>query len=125
MDRSDHQDSYFPPLESAGGWRVAGSADRALELAGMDLDALEPAHIWNAATGFASSVLIIRHGYVVAEWFEQGSLAETRYYIASASKSFSATAYGIMFEDARQGKLAGKAVELDSPAHDYIPRAIR
>ena len=37
-------DSYFPPPDSAGGWREAKDAKSMREHAGMDLSKLEPAY---------------------------------------------------------------------------------
>jgi CubicO group peptidase (beta-lactamase class C family) len=65
-------------------------------------------------------VVIIRRGYLVAEWYEQGAARETRFNIHSCTKSFTGTAYGILFEDARRGQI-GKVIHLDSPAYAHIP----
>jgi len=122
MGSSETQAQYYPPPESAGGWRMAEDAHSARKLAGLDLDKLAPARAWNAGFGVPSSVVIIRHGYMVADWCENGSEPATRFNIYSCTKSFTGTAYGIMFEDARHGRLPGvAAVDLDSHAYAYIP----
>lgn len=110
--------AYYPPPESAGGWRKLTDPAQIRALAGVDVDALAPARQWNAQHGVASAVVIIRRGYLVAEWYENGATPQTRFNIHSCTKSFTGTAYGILFEDARR---AGRAIDLDTPAYAHIP----
>ena len=117
--KADEAKTYYPPAESRGGWRVACSPDEARALAGMDLERLSQARVWNSRFGVASAVVVIRHGYLVAEWYEGGAGPQTRYNIHSCSKSFTGTAYGMLFDEARRS--APPAVELDRPAYAYIP----
>jgi CubicO group peptidase (beta-lactamase class C family) len=113
---------YFPPAESDGGWRVPASADQARGLARMDLGALAPARAWNAEFGVPSAIAIVRRGYLVAEWYENGTHPDTRFNIHSCTKSFTGTAYGLLFEDARRGMLGeGRVINLDSRAYAHIP----
>jgi CubicO group peptidase (beta-lactamase class C family) len=86
----------------------------------MDIAALKPARDWNRQFGVPSSVIIIRRGYLVAEWHENGAGPETRFNIHSCTKSLTGTAYGILFDDVRRGRIV-KAVDLDSPAYAFIP----
>ena len=83
-------------------------------------EALAPARAWNRQHGVPSSVVIIRRGYLVAEWHENGAGSETRFNIHSCTKSLTGTAYGMMFDDVRRGRLA-VAADLDSPAYASIP----
>ena len=113
---------YYPPPESKGGWRVLADADQARELSGMDTLALAPARAWNRQFDVPSVVAIVRRGYLVAEWYEKGTYPDTRFNIHSCTKSFTGTAFGLLFDDARRGMLDEKtAVELDSSAYTYIP----
>jgi CubicO group peptidase (beta-lactamase class C family) len=67
-------------------------------------------------------VVVIRRGHLVAEWYENGARPDTTFNIYSCSKSFTGTAYGILFDDQRRaGPVDGQAVDLDSPAYAYIP----
>jgi CubicO group peptidase (beta-lactamase class C family) len=119
---TDEPRGYYPPPESRGGWRVAAGADQVRTLAGMDLQRLMPARAWNRSFAVPSVVVIIRHGYLVAEWYENGTDSQTRFNIHSCTKSFSGTAYGIVFDDARRGRRAGgQPLDLDSPAYAHIP----
>ena len=104
---ADESRGYYPPPESRGGWRVAADADQVRTLAAMDLQRLMPARAWNRSFAVPSVVVIIRHGYVVAEWYENGTDPQTRFNIHSCTKSFTGTAYGIVFDDARRGRPAG------------------
>jgi CubicO group peptidase (beta-lactamase class C family) len=114
--------TIYPPPESQGGWQLLDGADQVRELAGMDLDALAPARAWNADLGIQSVIAIVRHGYLVAEWFEVLAFPDTRFNIYSCSKSFTGTAFGMLFEDARRGLLGeGAAVDLDTPVYAHIP----
>ena len=112
---------YYPPAESNGGWRVLVSADQVRELAGMDAGALAPARAWNAQFGIPSVVAIVRRGYLVAEWCENGTAPDTRFNIHSCTKSFTGTAYGLLLEDARRGMLDDdRIINLESSAYTYI-----
>ncbi len=121
MSTNSNTEPYYPLPESQGGWRVATDARQARALTGIDTAALAPARAWNAAFGVPSSVVIIRRGYLVAEWHEQGSDPATQFNIYSCSKSFTGTAYGIVFEDARQGKPGIPPVGLETPAYAFVP----
>ncbi len=111
---------YYPPPESQGGWRRADEPDTARARAGVDLGRLQAARAWNVHFGVPTSLVIIRRGYLVAEWHEHGAGAPTSYNIHSCSKSFTGTAYGILFEMARRGELPGD-IGLDTPAYAHIP----
>ncbi len=111
---------YYPPPESQGGWRRADEPDAARARAGVDLARLAAARAWNVQFGVPTSLVIIRRGYLVAEWHEHGADARTCYNIHSCSKSFTGTAYGILFEMARRGELPGD-IGLDTPAYAHIP----
>ena len=121
MNTTDSAQTYYPPPESGGGWRrLDDDPAQARALAGIDVEALAPARAWNRQHGVPSSVVIIRRGYLVAEWHENGAGPETCFNIHSCTKSLTGTAYGMMFDDVRRGRLAA-AADLDSPAYAYIP----
>ncbi len=115
------QESYFPPCESCGGWRRAEDRRSAADLAGMDASVLDEARRWNASLGFASSVVVIRRGHLVAEWHEGGAAPETSFNIYSCTKSFTGTAYGILFGERAGRDSAGGRVGLDSAAYAFLP----
>lgn len=114
---------YYPPPESKNGWRTVKDDGQARALAGMDLDKLPPARAWNEQFPVPSGVVIIRRGYLVAEWYANGARPDTTFNIHSCTKSFTGTAYGILFEDSRQGRPpAPSGIGLDTPAYPLIPK---
>jgi CubicO group peptidase (beta-lactamase class C family) len=115
---SDDVRDYYPPPESRGGWRTPGSADQARALAGIEPDRLLPARAWNRQFSIPSVVVIIRRGYLVAEWCEFGANPQTCFNIHSCTKSFTGTAYGILFDEMKTG---GQKPNLDSQAYAYLP----
>ena len=113
---------YYPLPESKGGWRWLKSPEEVRELGGIDPAKLHLACEYNARFDASAGVVVIRNGYLVAEWYENSALTTTRYDIWSCTKSFTGTAYGILFEDCRQGKLPPeKTVDLDTLAYPFIP----
>ena len=88
----------------------------------MEPDRLQFACEANALHAVTSSVVVIRRGHVVAEWHELSALTTTRHDIWSCTKSFTGTAYGLLFEENRQGRLPnGVNVDLDTPVYEHIP----
>jgi len=111
---------YFPAPESQGGWRVLGGADPDvlaeaweynLQSRGMSTTFYPPDQRIDRST--TSAVLLIRHGYVVGEWYQNADRS-TRWNVRSCSKSFTGTAFGMLFDE-------GKGLDIDSPAYDFIP----
>jgi CubicO group peptidase (beta-lactamase class C family) len=122
MAESQDVGTYYPDSESRGGWRWLENDDEVQSIGGMDPFKLGLACEYNAHFPNSNGVVIIRHGHLVAEWYENSTLTTTRFDIWSCTKSFTGTAYGLIFEDARQGKLdASKAVDLDTRAYQFIP----
>jgi CubicO group peptidase (beta-lactamase class C family) len=121
MNTTDSTLAYYPPPESGGGWRrLDDDPAQARALAGIDVEALAPARAWNRQYDVPSSVVIIRRGYLVAEWHENGAGPETCFNIHSCTKSLTGTAYGMIFDDVRRGRIVA-AVDLDSSAYASIP----
>jgi len=100
---------YFPPPESVGGWRRLPPGESPLDRA-----ALEEARAWNAAHGVPSSLVVIHRGYLVAEFHENGAAPTTTFNVYSCSKSFTGTAYGILFGDRSETRP-------ETPAYPSIP----
>ncbi|MBM4037165.1 MAG: hypothetical protein FJ290_01510 [Planctomycetes bacterium] len=94
---------YIPPPEAQGGWRAlvrpnqAATADeqRAVrEKAGLDWPKLKEAQDYCASFGVPNHLLVIRHGWLAAEWH---NFAEPRG-IASCTKSLTALAMARLFD---------------------------
>jgi len=117
--------AYYPPPESQGGWRWLGEPDQVRGLAGMDPDALERLRQKQMFLygGDSWGIVIIRHGYLVREFYTFNVLIPTRFDIWSCTKSFTGTAWGLLLDDSRQGRFTdGPRVDLDSPAYAFIPQ---
>jgi len=72
--------------------------------------------------GESRSIVIIRRGFLVYEFYTFNVLFPTRFDIWSSTKSFAGTAWGLLFEDSQSGHLPpGPKVDLDSKAYDFIP----
>ena len=117
-------DSYYPPPESRGGWRWIEKPKEARTVAGIDpekLNLVRQIHEFLYG-GDSWSVVIIRHGYLVKEFYTFNVLVPTRFDIWSGTKSFTGTAWGLLLDDSRRGRLPhSQQVDLDSPAYAYIP----
>jgi CubicO group peptidase (beta-lactamase class C family) len=98
--------------------------DEIRDLAGMDaskLDLVGQRQGWLCG-GHSWAIVVIRHGYLVREFYTRVVLVPTRFDIWSGTKSFTGTAWGLLLEDSRKGKLPqGQQVGLDSPAYGFIP----
>ncbi|HVS37048.1 MAG TPA: serine hydrolase, partial [Gemmataceae bacterium] len=133
---------YFPPPESKGGWRTLlpaqgePSADQKAEIAktgGVDWDKLKQAWDYNAQVEGGTGLLIIRHGYIVGEWYKDGDKERT-YNIYSSSKSYTSLAFGMILADweAERGGAPvppppnGKKLTLDTKVcnEDWLPESL-
>ncbi len=116
--------AYVPPPESAGGWRYLTDPAEVRRRGGMDPTRLALVQQTQEFLhgGDSWAIAIIRHGYLVAEWLTFNVLPPTRFDLWSGTKSFTGTAWGLLFEDSRQGQLpGGRQVDLDTPAYTLIP----
>ena len=126
---------YFPPPESKSGWRsllpVSGDPDaeqkaKIRESAGVDWDKLAAAWEYNRTAEGASALLVIRHGYVVGEWYKDYN-RDQNFNIYSCSKSYTSLAFGLLLADSEAGKLPnGKKLTLDTKVcnEDWLPESL-
>jgi CubicO group peptidase (beta-lactamase class C family) len=116
-------ETYYPPSESAGGWRRCANDDEVRKNAGMDPEHLhligeEQLQLY----GGPWAIVIVRKGYLVAEWFGVPAMPATTFDVWSATKSATGIAFGMMLDDSRNHKLPGNvAIDLESSAYDFIP----
>jgi len=115
--------TYYPPSESAGGWRRCGSADEIRNNGGMDPERLRlMGQVQLAVYGGPWTIAIVHKGYLVAEWFAVPAMPATTFDVWSATKSATGIAFGMLLDDSRNHKLPGDVkIDLDSPAYDFIP----
>ena len=58
---------YYPPPDSAGGWRTLKDGSQIRKVAGMDLKRLEQAFQHTTRTSQHGGLLVLRHGWLVYE----------------------------------------------------------
>jgi CubicO group peptidase (beta-lactamase class C family) len=119
-----HTEAYYPPPESEGGWRWLEGPEEIRSVGGLDAERLGLVEqVQQFLYGSESwAIVIIRHGYLVREFYTFNVLVPTRFDIWSGTKSFTGTAWGLLLDDSRHGGLAGgKRIDLDSSAYDHIP----
>jgi len=123
MVSSSEKETYYPPPESKGGWRWLKEPDEVRSIAGMNPEKLDLVRqTQEFLYGDSWSIVIIRHGYLVREFYTFNVLVPTRFDIWSGTKSFTGTAWGLLLEESRQRKLPhGQKIDLDSPAYSCIP----
>ena len=118
-----HGADYFPPPESARGWRTLDSAEDIRRIAGMEPAKLDALKRWLLASDIRDfAEVVVRRGYVVLE-VERGNSAKTdARRVASVSKAICATVLAIAAEQSQQG-LTPRRMTFDDPAFDFIPQA--
>jgi len=67
-------------------------------------------------------IVIIRKGYLVAEWYGVPTMPTTTFDGWSCTKSSTGIAFGLLLEDSRKHKLPHDAqIDLDTPIYDFVP----
>jgi CubicO group peptidase (beta-lactamase class C family) len=114
---------YYPPSESAGGWRRCKSDEDVRKLAGMDPQKLaQVGRVTEALYGGPWALVVIRHGYLVREWFGVPAMPRTTYNVWSSTRSATGIAYGLLLDASRHHELSNNSqIDLDSKAYDFIP----
>lgn len=116
--------AYFPPPESAGGWRRLVGTDQEpspgeqaeiRRLAGIDWPTLAQAFAYSESFGARSALLVIRRGWIAGEWGPT-----TPYFTASISKSLTGLAVARLFEVSRTMRW-GKVLGPKTPAFELLP----
>jgi CubicO group peptidase (beta-lactamase class C family) len=115
--------TYYPPSESAGGWRRCRNDEDVRNKAGMNPERLHLiAQAQLQVYGGPWAIAIVRKGYLVGEWFGVPAMPATTFDVWSCTKSATGIAFGMLFEDSRDHKLPGDVkIDLDSQAYDFIP----
>ena len=96
-------------LEESDGWWVGNPEDF-----GFDLTNLQYAYDWANRRDYLRSVLIVRHGILVAEWYFNDGARDRAFHIHSSSKSVLSAIFGIAHE-------MGYIPDLDKKMMDYFP----
>ncbi len=119
----ERAEPYFPPPESAGGWRVLDQPEDIRRLAGVNPGKLSALREWLLQSDDRDfAAVVIRRGYIVLE-VERGNSSRTdARRVASVSKAVCATVLAIASEQSQRG-LTPRKMKFDDPAFEFIPWA--
>ena len=115
-------DDYFPPPDSAGGWRTLTTAEEIRDKAGMDLAKLERAWDFTQRCSQNSGLLVVRHGYLVLERYVGRASRTANPDMASTGKAFTSIACGVMLDEFRDKIPDGLATKVFN--EKYLPEAL-
>jgi CubicO group peptidase (beta-lactamase class C family) len=95
-----YAEDYFPPPDSAGGWRTLTDNTRMIrKTAGLDLHRLDLAFEYAKRTSPHGGLLVVRHGYLVYERYYGRGNREANPSMASVGKAYASIACGIMLKE--------------------------
>jgi CubicO group peptidase (beta-lactamase class C family) len=114
-------DPYFPPPDSAGGWRTLKDAAQVRKTGGMDLAKLDYAFEYASRTSQHGGLLVVRHGYLVYERYYGKGNREALPAEASVGKAYTSIACGIMLKAKRD--LIPDGLETKVFTQKYLPEA--
>jgi CubicO group peptidase (beta-lactamase class C family) len=112
---------YFPPPDSAGGWRTALDAIHARQKAGMDLARLQQAWTFTQRCTQNGGLLVVRHGYLVFENYFGRASRNVNPDMASTGKAYTSIACGIMLQEFRDKIPEGLDTKVFT--EKYLPEA--
>lgn len=112
---------YFPPPDSAGGWRTLKDAASIRKLAGMDPERLE--RVWDFTQRCTQNggILVVRHGYLVLEKYFGRAHRNANPDMASTGKAYTSIACGIMLKEFKDKIPDGLDQKVFTP--QYLPEA--
>ena len=112
---------YFPPPDSAGGWRTLEDAAAVRKMAGMSLPRLEQAFDFTQKGSQNGGLLVVRHGYLVFEKYYGRAQRNGNPDMASTGKACTSIACGIMIQEFRDKIPDGLNQKVFTPT--YLPEA--
>lgn len=113
--------AYFPPPDSAGGWRTATNAAQARELAGMDGPRLDQAWEFTQRCTQNGGLLVARNGWLVFERYFGCASRNANPDMASTGKAYTSIACGIMLQELRDKIPDGLETKVFTPK--FLPEA--
>ncbi len=115
--------AYFPPPESAGGWRKVATSEEIRSSAGMDPAKVRALGEWLSKSDDRDfAAVVIRHGWIALQVERGRSATSDTRRVASVSKAVCATVLAIASEESQQGKTPRK-MQFSDLAFDFIPWA--
>ncbi len=112
---------YFPPPDSAGGWRTLQDAASIRKLAGMDLSRLQRAYDFTERCSQNGGLLVVRHGYLVFEKYYGRAHRNANPDMASTGKAYTSIACGIMLHEKHDASPEGLDQKVFT--EKYLPEA--
>jgi hypothetical protein len=112
---------YFPPPDSAGGWRTLSEPEEIRSKAGMDASRLETAfRICERGTQHGG-LLVVRLGWLVFERYFGRASRNANPDMASTGKAYTSIACGVMLDEFRDKIPEGLDTKVFS--EKYLPQA--
>lgn len=90
---------YFPPPDTAGGWRMLKDPTKIRRLAGLDLPTLDRAYEVTQRGTQNGGLLVVRHGYLVFEKYFGRAGRNVNPDMASTGKAYTSIACGILLNE--------------------------
>ncbi len=113
---------YFPPPDSAGGWRTLSDPAQIRGLAGMDAARLEQAFDFTQRCTQNGGLLVVHRGYLVFERYFGRAHRNANPDMASTGKAFTSIACGIMLAEFKDKIPAGLDTKVFTP--QFLPEAL-
>ena len=112
---------YYPPPDSAGGWRTLKESAQIRKLAGLELPRLEQAFEVTQRGTQNGGLLVVRHGYLVFERYFGRAHRNANPDMASTGKAYTSIACGIMLHEFHDKIPQGLETKVFSES--YLPEA--
>lgn len=112
---------YFPPPDSAGGWRTLTDPTELKDLGGIDLHKLDQAWEQTQRCTQNAGLLVVRRGYIVYEKYAGRAFRNANPDMASVGKVFTSIACGIMLQEKKDALPDGLDTKVFT--EKYLPEA--
>jgi len=113
---------YYPPADSAGGWRTRKDAAQIRKIAGMDVKRLEQAFQYTTRTSQHGGLLVLRHGWLVYENYYGKCARDVTPSAASVGKTFTSISCGLVLQEYRDQFPEGLDTKVFT--EKYLPEAL-
>lgn len=90
---------YFPPPDTAGGWRTLTNPKEIQAKTGLDVDKLDEVFEYIQGSSQHGGLLVVRHGWLVYERYFGRANRESTPNEASCGKSFTSIAMGVLMHE--------------------------
>lgn len=114
-------ETYFPPPDSAGGWREAKTVKEGRDLASVDTPKLDTAYQLTERTTANGGLVVVRRGYLVFERYFGKASRNANPDMASTGKGFCSIACGIMLDEFKEKIPEGLDTKVFT--EKYLPQA--